>query len=1484
MKNCTYSIFFTLTFTLLLALIPGCAGDGSNLRPANAADPVTTASQPTAPLVVKATVASTLPANIAPVPSVATIESAEELRDQAAGYFYANNQAQALAIMTQAIKQFPNDPLNYLQRGTFYAVTQNFPPAIADLRRATELDPKSADAWTNLGGCLLRNGDFAAAQTPSAKAYALTPNYTAAFNLGLTYFLQGDNSTARSWYHKSMLLLPSEEALRTGPLDAFNWFIAHNWHKDASRAEEAGNEREAKAVLAQSQNAEQAKIELAQQRLATQQANFLKESQSTVATLNLQLSNIQGLERSLGRNNPNVVRGYQLLAGIFKNLATGYTLKRDYIAAAPLFQQALAISSHALGDDYMEVTDILYRMASAYNDQQRYSDAAKLFERALAIKEKHLGLYHDDLTLTLTSLATCYREQDRFNDAERLLKRLLTITEHSKDITQQHTALLQLALIYQKQGRYLDADVVQLRAHNLAKQPQATDATSAMVTAQSFTAPVLTNQSPPPTPAPATNLPQVVPDINHNQTSSTAAEDMQVLEQAAHTLLSNGLELLETNNPAAADKILQRYLNIRSAVFGSNHPVIVEDISTIADSYKEKILYSYAEPWYQRALTLSAQVLGANHPDHIKLLRKIASFYNMAGDYSKAARLYQQVLALRQQAGVNTLAVAESFDDLCSFYANQGRYSEAELLCRQALTIRETLLQPDHADIAGNLVSLARIYRDAGRYTEAEPLYKRAQQIGQHLVAMFPQIGIAPGTQYASLRLGALTKRTGLSDIALANVGLASVYQQQQRYTEAEKSIKDAQDIYQQLYGPNHFIRFGLLGQLATLYVEQKRYPDAEPLAKTSLAGVQQTFGEHHPYILGQLTLLAKIYREQGRYPEAETLYKQALTITTEIYGAQHINTVRILQGLANVYQKQGQMRLALEHIRHASDILHQYQTTAINDRLTFMDDRHVTYKDLFLLHLGILANNQQTTPTDDDITESFEIGQFNHGNDVGTALAEMATRTAKGNGALANLTRQQQDALHAYQKTDKTLVELLSQPPDKRNIVAEQNLRTRLTELKTTLVALNAQLSSQFPDYMNLVNSQAITVSQVQQLLKSGEGLVAYTLGEDKSFVWLITTQSASFRQINRNQAEINQQVQALRATLDPDANFQLAQPFPVTTAYALYQDLLGPEAAQLAIVKTLFVVADGALEGLPFSVLVTVPSTGDPKDYQHVAWLSRQLATVTLPTVSSLRALRTLASKGASAGQPFVGFGDPDFQGSINNHQRGVAGVRLTRPTSTGLADPDTLRKILPPLPETAAELRAIANTLGAGSDSIFLRSQATVSMVDATPLVNYRVVDFATHALVTGEMKEYQLGQAEPAIALTPPQVATPDNDGLLRASQVAQLKLNADWVVLSACNTAAPDGTPGAVGLSGLAKAFFYAGARAMLVSHWSVVSAPAVALTTGMFKQWQDHPEIGRAEALRRAEMMVLDHPERPYFTHPGAWAPFVVAGEGGVGR
>ena len=183
-----------------------------------------------------------------------------------------------------------------------------------------------------------------------------------------------------------------------------------------------------------------------------------------------------------------------------------------------------------------------------------------------------------------------------------------------------------------------------------------------------------------------------------------------------------------------------------------------------------------------------------------------------------------------------------------------------------------------------------------------------------------------------------------------------------------------------------------------------------------------------------------------------------------------------------------------------------------------------------------------------------------------------------------------------------------------------------------------------------------------------------------------------------------------------------------------------------------------------------------------------------------------------------------------------------------------------------------------LGATSEDIKLGEAASVTTVKKEPLANYRVVYFATHALVAGEVEKFATVKAEPALVLSIPEKSTEDDDGLLRASDVAMLKMNADFVVLSACNTAAGD-KPGAEALSGLARAFLYAGAKSLVVSHWEVDSDATVELMDGLFEALKVNPRLSHAEALQASMLRMIANSSKPEWAHPQFWAPFVVVGE-----
>jgi CHAT domain-containing protein len=408
---------------------------------------------------------------------------------------------------------------------------------------------------------------------------------------------------------------------------------------------------------------------------------------------------------------------------------------------------------------------------------------------------------------------------------------------------------------------------------------------------------------------------------------------------------------------------------------------------------------------------------------------------------------------------------------------------------------------------------------------------------------------------------------------------------------------------------------------------------------------------------------------------------------------------------------------------------------------------------------------------------------------------------------------------------------------------------------------------------------------------------MVVYYSDEQQLLIWAIPKKGdPAFARVPLGRQALEDKVALLRVAMEPQGGAANdIPPFDLKAAFELYQQILEPVKPGWAGAQNILIVPHGALGYLPFGLLPTAPTS--PADdsgakfssYRAVPWLVRQAAVTVLPSVSTLTLLRSLpATRGDRA--PFAGFGDPIFKpgdaGPPDNPPGRVRGLeRRGLPTDIagglrGLAN-------LPRLPDTADEVRGIAVTLKADSSrSVFLGAAANKAQVQRMDLSNVRVIEFATHGLQPGEID----GLTQPALALSAPQVTGGTDDGLLTLGDILALKLNADWVVLSACNTGAGAGA-GAEALSGLGRAFFYAGSRALLVSNWSVYSEAAKVITTDLFRRQAADRSLGRAEALRQSMLSLIDRDGPPdaktgkpaySFAHPVFWAPFSLIGDGGA--
>jgi CHAT domain-containing protein len=345
----------------------------------------------------------------------------------------------------------------------------------------------------------------------------------------------------------------------------------------------------------------------------------------------------------------------------------------------------------------------------------------------------------------------------------------------------------------------------------------------------------------------------------------------------------------------------------------------------------------------------------------------------------------------------------------------------------------------------------------------------------------------------------------------------------------------------------------------------------------------------------------------------------------------------------------------------------------------------------------------------------------------------------------------------------------------------------------------------------------------------------------------------------------------QTAQVDIDDRGNVKIPV-FDVAGAYALYQELFLPVAAKLDGLDRLVISSNGPLLSFPFEMLVTdaTPTVANG-DYRGVPFLLKRLALSYVPAPQTFVRLRQIKAS-SSAPEPYIGFGD--FRKPTK------AQFAAAFPRDRCANDLDALAQ-LRDLPGTREEILDVAKLLNLKPQDIVLGEKFTKAALSDTDLKQYRVVHLATHAFLPTELRCL----SEPSILMSVSPQADSAKDAFLDSDEVLRLQMDADLVILSACNTAGPGGAAGE-SLSGLARAFFFAGTRGLMVTHWSVDDDSAEFITTRTMLGMK--PGAARKDttlALRQAKldrMLTAGTPGGPslIFSHPFAWAPFVLIGDG----
>ena len=829
-----------------------------------------------------------------------------------------------------------------------------------------------------------------------------------------------------------------------------------------------------------------------------------------------------------------------------------------------------------------------------------------------------------------------------------------------------------------------------------------------------------------------------------------------------------------------------------------------------------------------------------------------------------------------------------------------------------------------------------RIFEAHGRFADAEKAYHRSADQYRDALARSPQYQTPPPR-------GAIENAI---DWDTAFEG--RVKAKQGRVAEGEVDVRRALLGRLSAVGKYHPDTAGILGIFAWVLGEQGRNAEAEQLVRTIIEIYKgMKFPDNSPPAVNARVQLANILNAQRRFEDAAKVYQE---IDRLVVGWEPSRRETISSGLArvsvmlvtgsatealemarNTLERErarsgensfgtalarGFVAMSLARANRAGEAVAEFRaaipTLLAATRQNLDEDgataiaRENRVRMVVEFYLAVLARQPALAGADIG-EETFGLADVVRGHAVERALAASSLRAAAKDPVLADLVRKSQDLKKQISAEIGTLNNLLALSSGERDQAAVKNSQEVIGKLQATDAAARKDILRRFPDYANLIDPPPVTSSELRAVLRDDEVLLSFYFGRSNGFVWTLRKQGPiRFARLDVTARQLDTKVSKLRDALEPQAT-TIAEipPFDIASAHELFRQLLEPVQDGWRDAKNLIVVTNGALGLLPLSLLPTaaaeVKRDDDPSfsSYRAVPWLARTHAVTTVPSASALRTLRR-SPPGKATRDTLIAFGDPVF----NREQAAETppppssapdvteaavvsrGFPLKRRSTPQLDDKTSANLgMLPRLPDTAEELKSISLALQADpSKALFLGKDANERKVKSTDLSKFKIIAFATHGLVPGEID----GLTQPALALSAPDVAGVDGDGLLTMEEVLGLRLDADWVVLSACNTGTGAGA-GAEAASGLGRAFFYAGTRALLVTNWSVHSQSARELTTDLFRRQAADAGLTRGEALRQAMMGLVDGPGyqdeqgRTLFSyaHPLFWAPYTIIGDGG---
>ena len=900
----------------------------------------------------------------------------------------------------------------------------------------------------------------------------------------------------------------------------------------------------------------------------------------------------------------------------------------------------------------------------------------------------------------------------------------------------------------------------------------------------------------------------------------------------------------EKGDLEAAEFSLLEGLEVRKKTLGVEHEITLEAGVNLAGFYQEIGALDDAERVYKRLIPSCKKVYGANDQKYALVLFNAAVVQNDLGDYHQALEFYEQVQDISlKNYNKHHISYVYALEGLATTCYNLTRYEEAASYYREVLNLQADKFGKDHPQYAFTLSNLASVYQATDRTREAIKLIKQALFIQGNAL--------------------------GKEDDEYANSlnTLAVLYIKQKRYEEAEKTIEQVLTIMENKLGKEHPWYLNAQVNLTSLWIRSGYYEKAEQLCKELNQKQLKLFGKKHPSYINSLGLMAKVYLNQKRLDLALDYAMKTLDATlsdgyhvkqfsddfiakipTLKYDYQlKINYVYdILITILHDYYKQTNhvkwLRQRHEVIKNVIALNQQFRNA-----FTFEEDKYVILKDVAtFIHQGMESSHELHAMGEQGsyVGDAFLFAEQNKSMLLLDALKSRQRRTF---GNLPDSLLQKEKKLQRQKSVlQKRLLETTTTSE-------RTDVRSELNDLKHQISHFKDGLKKDFPRYFETKYGRTKnSVETIQQLLDDKTLLLEYFVADTVVYLFALGQNKLELKILPIDKLTLKRQVTQFRKALSK-YSFIIkhkgdAWDLYTTKAHWFYQNLLAPALKDIKGIEKLIIIPDYELGHLPFEAFL-VEEPDKQQDYKEMHYLLNDF----------------LVSYNYSAILWKETIDNPvDIP---NNNLLACAALyehldeeRILEKRGNVLG---TLRNSLKKLKAAEREVKALAEVFGGD----FVTGEATSEAFFKEHAKNYGIIHLAMHGVLNDEAPILS------SLAFT--ETMGNEEDNFLQAYEISQMQLNAEMVVLSACETGLGKFEQGE-GVLSLARSFMYAGVPSLVVSLWQVHDLSTAVLMQQFYANLSKG--MSKADALRQAKIMYIDN-VKGITAHPAFWSPFIQLGD-----